>query len=143
MPGVILNNLRLLDFIVDDKHEEDAINIKTSVILAATAQFSPEGIILGTNGQGDFEHVEVDWPMHHEVPELDGLPKKYKRAIAANAHVFEELAALQQDRAGEPPVPLSARTVRELGAQGLLMGQEPPLPQGDMTFEPALQPSAA
>ena len=44
---VAFSDFRLLGFQVDDKQEAGTVNIKTSVALAAIAQFSPEGIILG------------------------------------------------------------------------------------------------
>lgn len=141
MPGTVLDNIRLLGFKAARKKDGDVTTIKTSVVLGATAEFPEEGIVLG--GSPDFEHVDAEWLGREEVAGLDGLPSKYKRAIEVSGHILDELAELQADRAGEPPVPLSARAVRELGAAGLLTGQETPLAQGDQAFEAALRPAAA
>jgi hypothetical protein len=144
MPGAALGNIRFLDAKAVPKVEEDGtINVKTSVVLAATAEFPAGGIVLGDQGDHGFEHVGAEWLMPEEAVELDGLPKKYRRAIAASGPVISGLAELQRDRAGEPPTPLSAQTIRELGASGLLMGQETSLPQGDQAFVPILQPATA
>ena len=144
MPGTILGNIRLLDARAVPKVEDDGtINVKTSVVLAATAEFPATGIVLGDQSDHGFEHVGAEWMLPEEAVGLDGLPKKYKRAIAASGPIIDELAGLQKNREGELPVPLSAQTIRELGATGLLMGQETSLPQSDLPFVPVLQPSTA
>ena len=147
MPGTVLDNIHYLDSKIAKRTEAGTLLIKTSVVLAATAEFPAGGIVLGEQEDG-FEHVGAEWMMPEEALELDGLPGKYKRAIAASGRIIDELTGLQQDKRGQPPVPLSVQTVQALGAQGLLMGQEISLPaapvhpqESDMVFR--LQPVPA
>ena len=74
----------------------------TPVLLAATAEFPEEGIVLGDPG-GVPEHDGAEWILADAYPLLEDIPKKYRTAVTAGRSVIERLAELAEP-IGEIPV---------------------------------------
>ncbi len=72
-----------------------------SRFFAATAEFPPEGVVLGP------EHLGFAWVPREDFAELD-IPDKYKTAVRLGAPIFEELVELQRSVHQQEYVKLAA-----------------------------------
>lgn len=119
IPGTTLHNVTALA--VKSEIEDGAF--KTTYLVAATATFPEEGIILGpTNGVP--EHIDGVWLAQADYEGL-AIPNKYAKAVKNGGQILDRLAELAQP-IGELPILVApaevatgAPAVPQAGIEGL------------------------